>query len=133
MRTIGKGVSSGNVLCTLLDLPLPPQKFEGCNKVIFQAVEQCAYQNMTEAIEEAVSLNEDETSKRDLTVCPGQICLDGSWQKRGHQSLNGFVSVTSLDTGKVLDVSIMSKYCQVCTVFQNKKETPPSIPVPKTM
>lgn len=39
-----------------------------------------------------------------------------SWQKRGHRSLNGIVSVTSLDTGRVLDDVIMSKNC-LCTIL----------------
>ena len=34
------------------------------------------------------------------------------WQKRGHTSLNGIVSVTSIDTGKVFDIHAMSKFCQ---------------------
>ncbi|GFS74441.1 uncharacterized protein TNCV_784781 [Trichonephila clavipes] len=37
--------------------------------------------------------------------------VDGTWQKRGYTSLNGVVTVTSIDTGKVIDVDIISKYC----------------------
>lgn len=51
-------------------------------------------------------------------------CLDGSWQKRGHQSLNGFVSVYPFDTGKILDVAVMSKYYQECTLAGNKNKSP---------
>lgn len=29
---------------------------------------------------------------------------DGTWQRHGHSSLNGFVSVISVDTGKVIDM-----------------------------
>ena len=36
--------------------------------------------------------------------------------KRGHMSLYGVSSVISIDTGKVLDVQIKSKYCHQCTV-----------------
>lgn len=60
-------------------------------------------QTMSDAISEAVTENGDS---KDLA-----IGVDGSWQRRGHLSLNGIVSVTSIDTGKVLDVEIMSKYC----------------------
>lgn len=41
-------------------------------------------------------------------------CFDGSWQKRGHTSLNGVVTVTSFDTGKVLDFECLSKFCISC-------------------
>ncbi|GFV23420.1 uncharacterized protein TNCV_4781321 [Trichonephila clavipes] len=39
------------------------------------------------------------------------VAVDGTWQKRGYTSLNGVVTVTSIDTGKVIDVDILSKYC----------------------
>ncbi|GFW01833.1 hypothetical protein TNCV_60851 [Trichonephila clavipes] len=42
--------------------------------------------------------------KRDLAVA-----VDGSWQKRGFSSKNGLVTVTSVDTGKVIDVEVFSK------------------------
>lgn len=40
------------------------------------------------------------------------VAVDGSWQKRGHTSLNGVLTLTSEETGKVLDISVMSKYCE---------------------
>ncbi|GFV08852.1 uncharacterized protein TNCV_3820951 [Trichonephila clavipes] len=43
---------------------------------------------------------------RDLAVA-----VDGSWQKRGFSSKNGLVTVTSVDTGKVIDVEVFSKHC----------------------
>ncbi|GFT92245.1 uncharacterized protein TNCV_4092831 [Trichonephila clavipes] len=39
------------------------------------------------------------------------VAVDGIWQKRGYTSLNGVVTVTSIDTGKVIDVDTLSKYC----------------------
>ncbi|GFX32149.1 uncharacterized protein TNCV_1130811 [Trichonephila clavipes] len=39
------------------------------------------------------------------------VAVDGTWQKRGYTSLNGVVTMTSIDTGKVIDVDILSKYC----------------------
>lgn len=44
--------------------------------------------------------------------------FDGTWQRRGHQSLNGVVSCTSVDTGKVLDVCVLSKHC-ICLDKKN--------------
>lgn len=38
--------------------------------------------------------------------------FDGSWQKRGHSSLNGVVTGASLETGKVIDIQCLKKYCQ---------------------
>ncbi|GFU79099.1 uncharacterized protein TNCV_3544071 [Trichonephila clavipes] len=53
---------------------------------------------MAEAVREAVDEND---GKRDLAVA-----VDGSWQKRGFSSKNGLVTVTSVDTGKVIDVEV---------------------------
>ena len=64
-------------------------------------VQACAEDSMLKATQEAIIEN---GNSNDLAVA-----LDGSWQRRGHTSLNGFVSVTSFDTGKVLDVAVMSK------------------------
>ncbi|GFX93821.1 uncharacterized protein TNCV_1589971 [Trichonephila clavipes] len=64
--------------------------------------ETCEH-SMAEAVREAVDEND---GKRDLAVA-----VDGSWQKRGFSSKNGLVTVTSVYTGKVIDVEVFSKYC----------------------
>lgn len=56
---------------------------------------------MRDAVEEAVVVN--------YGTCDIPVAIDGTWQKRGHTSLNGVVTATSFDTGKVIDVSVMSK------------------------
>ncbi|KAJ8897792.1 hypothetical protein PR048_003142 [Dryococelus australis] len=58
---------------------------------------------MKSATEDAVTQNNND---RDLTVA-----LDGSWHRRGHVSLHGVVTCTSVDTGRVIDVDILSKHC----------------------
>lgn len=104
MRTIGKGFTVGNVLCALLDLPQPPQKYAKYHTSLITAVQ--AEDSMLKITEEVIIEN---VNSNDFAVA-----LDGSCQRRGHASLNGFVSVTCFDTGKVLDVAVMSKYCQTC-------------------
>ncbi|GFT03962.1 uncharacterized protein TNCV_1731101 [Trichonephila clavipes] len=64
--------------------------------------ETCEH-SMAEAVREAVDEND---GKRDLAVA-----VDGSWQKRGFSSKNGLLTVTSVDTGKVIDVEVFSKHC----------------------
>ncbi|GFV84479.1 uncharacterized protein TNCV_5007411 [Trichonephila clavipes] len=64
--------------------------------------ETCEH-SMAEAVREAVDEND---GKRDLA-----FAVDGSWQKRGFSSKNGLVTVTSVDTGKVIDVEVFSKHC----------------------
>lgn len=69
---------------------------------------------MKNAAKEAISLN----GGPDLTVA-----VDGTWQKREHTSLNGVLSVTSADTSKVLDVTVMSKFCLCKNREVNNHET----------
>ena len=51
-----------------------------------------------------------------------QCSLDGSWQKRGHASLNGVV--TAIASGKWLDTGVFAKNCKSCQKWQSKKGTP---------
>ncbi|GFY31634.1 uncharacterized protein TNCV_4199451 [Trichonephila clavipes] len=47
------------------------------------------------------------------------VSVDGTWQRRGHSSLNGCVAVLSIDTGKVLDLEVMSKWCKNCNTSKS--------------
>jgi uncharacterized protein (DUF2235 family) len=51
---------------------------------------------MMQAAREAVAENEEDDPSH-VT-----LCFDGTGQKRGHTSLNGIISATSVDRGKVL-------------------------------
>lgn len=50
------------------------------------------------------------------------MAFDDTWHKRRHTSQNGVVTATSIDTGKVLDVHIMSKYCRCPQRLKNEHE-----------
>ncbi|GBM54289.1 hypothetical protein AVEN_234113-1 [Araneus ventricosus] len=67
---------------------------------------------MLKAVEGAVSRNDNS---RDITVV-----LDGTWQKRGHTSINGVITATSLYTGKVIDFECLCKYCFTCKIKSNE-------------
>ena len=57
---------------------------------------------------------------RDIKRC--RVSIDGSWQKRGHTSLNGVVTAVSGD--KCLDIEVMMKHCNGCKMWNSKKGTP---------
>ncbi|GFU10454.1 uncharacterized protein TNCV_2012071 [Trichonephila clavipes] len=61
---------------------------------------------MIEAADEVRKLK----NTSDVAECG--VSVDGTWQRRGHSSLNGCVAVLSIDTGKVLDLEVMSKWCR---------------------
>lgn len=66
---------------------------------------------------EAVQEVKDITESTNLSVA-----IDGTCQKRGYGSLNGVVTCTSIETEKVLDVHILSKYCLGCQLATNTKK-----------
>ncbi|GFS51586.1 uncharacterized protein NPIL_385901 [Nephila pilipes] len=100
MRCIGKGAESAVMFCGIMNLPPPPTKF---NNILLQAARKTCEESMAEAVHEAV---EENDGGRDIAVA-----VDDSWQKRGFSSKNGVVTVTSVDTGKIIDVEILSKHC----------------------
>ncbi|GFT68874.1 uncharacterized protein NPIL_617791 [Nephila pilipes] len=91
------------MFCGIMNLPPPPTKFTKFNNNLLQAARETCEESMAEAVHEAIEENE---GGRDIAVA-----VDGSWQKRGFSSKNGVVTVTSVDTGKVIDVEILSKHC----------------------
>ncbi|GFY17035.1 uncharacterized protein TNCV_1088111 [Trichonephila clavipes] len=93
-----KGAESARMFCGIMNLPPPPTKFSKYNHILLQATRETCEHSMAEAVREAVDEND---GKRDLAVA-----VDGSWQKRGFSSKNGLVTVTSVDTGKVIDVEV---------------------------
>lgn len=106
MRCIGKGHRGATTFAALMNLPAPPAKFCRYNNIILEALKDVSEDSMKKAAEESISAND---GCKDIVAA-----FDGTWQKRGHSSLNGVVSATSFDTGKVLDVEILTKYCHGC-------------------
>lgn len=111
LRSVGKGKAAAETLCAVMDLPKPPSRFQYYNKIISKAAEETAESSMIEAARGAVIENDGSI---DIAAC-----FDGSWQKRGHTSLNGVFTVTSMDTGKVLDCVCLSKYCSCSSKLKN--------------
>ncbi|GFT91598.1 hypothetical protein TNCV_1534211 [Trichonephila clavipes] len=48
------------------------------------------------------------------------LTVDGTWQCRGYSSMNGCVAALSVDTGKVVDIEIMSSCCRHVVPSQQK-------------
>ncbi|GFU02308.1 uncharacterized protein TNCV_1238251 [Trichonephila clavipes] len=103
MRSIGKGAEAGRMFCGVMNLPQPPTRFSPYGKRILNAAKLVYEDSIQNAAKEAICENE---GNKNIAVA-----VDGAWQKRGYTSLNGVVTVTSIDTGKVIDVDILSKYC----------------------
>ena len=73
----------------------------------------CGYETMEDAANE---LHPENCNS--ITQC---VLCDGTWQRRGYSALNGCVTTLLIDTGKCLDVEIMTKVC--CWCQRNDKQT----------
>ena len=93
-------------------MPPPPKPiaFSKHNKALLKAGKAVANQTMSDAQAEIHNMKGENVDG--FSNC-GVSC-DGTWQKRGHSSLNGCVVVLSIDTGKCLDVEVLSKVCRTC-------------------
>lgn len=62
--------------------------------------------------------SQPETSAREIGISG-----DGTWQRKGFQSLNGVCTVLGLETGKVLDIEVLSSYCSECNKWEKVNGT----------
>ena len=76
--------------------------------------------------EETEDVDEDvidfQTQENEVIDC--DVSLDGSWQRRGYASLNGFVSCIERCNDKVVDLDIMTKDCKACKLWQGRENDP---------
>lgn len=69
---------------------------------------------MAAAAKEAFELSINEPNS-DLSIAG-----DGSWQRRGFKSKNGYSTVTNWDPGKLLDTEVLTKFCSGCSKIKPK-------------
>ncbi|GBN32179.1 hypothetical protein AVEN_50766-1 [Araneus ventricosus] len=106
LRLMGRGFSAGMKLLCTLNLPYVCKKTFRIHELkLLEAVKYSCEENMKVASKEVQNLKK-------TTTCG--VSVDGTWQRRGHMSLNGCVSVISIDTGKILDLEVMTQYCKMC-------------------
>ncbi|GFU73307.1 hypothetical protein TNCV_4731241 [Trichonephila clavipes] len=107
--TTGQGLMQFKLakkLCAFLGLPfLSKLAFRNQERKLLKATERVAQEDINAALSEIKGSNS-------FTKCG--ISIDGTWQRRGYSSLNGCVSAISVDTGKILDIEVMTQYCHIC-------------------
>ncbi|GFU26076.1 uncharacterized protein NPIL_407061 [Nephila pilipes] len=114
MRSIGRGAEARRIFWALMNLPQPSTRFVPCNKRLINAVKLVSEETMQNAAQEA---DWENGSNKNIAVA-----VDGTRQKRSYSSLNDVVTVISIDTGKVIDVEILSKYCMCSNKGSHKKD-----------
>ena len=85
----------------------------------------CGLMNMPPPLRPTPEIHEIKPEVNEGTgVAKCAISCDGTWQRRGFSSLNGCVTVISIDTGKVLDVEALSKVCKKCKDHEDDEDSP---------
>ncbi|GFW74442.1 uncharacterized protein TNCV_2413411 [Trichonephila clavipes] len=110
-----KGFAGAFKLCSTLNLPrLTKTAYKNQEAKLLKVVQEVTEESMIKAATEIVEKQQNLSS--DIVKCG--ISVDGTWQRRGYTSMNGCVAGISVDTGKVLDIEVMSSYCPTCKRLQ---------------
>ena len=109
MRTIGVDHTGLEKLCGMLNMPKPMtvKNFNNNSNMVRDAAKVVAEKSMVVAVNDL---------RKDADVIDIGVSVDGTWQRRGFSSLNGVVAAISIDSGKIIDVEPMSRYCRQCFV-----------------
>lgn len=96
-----------------LPRPVTQNNYDKIVKRLIAASKNVAEQTMLDACDELKgNASQDNIIK---TAVSG----DGTWQKWGHLSLTGVMTVISMDTVKILDKETISKTCKACKSHQH--------------
>ncbi|CAB3982713.1 Hypothetical predicted protein [Paramuricea clavata] len=102
VRGIGKGYTALEIFSKHLNSP-PPMTAANYGKRQHAASKAVATESMEAAAQDVLKEGRD---------CA--VSFDGTWQRRGHASHHGVISAISVDTGKCVDVEILSNICKGC-------------------
>ena len=113
-REAGKGLSAIQRVCGYMNMvpPMQPTAFYNIQNEVAGHYKAVAEYSMKRAADDLRATSADVA-----------VSCDGAWQKRGFSSLNGFVSLVSVESGKCLDFRIKTKKCVACDSWKNRKDT----------
>ena len=131
MRRIGKGYGGLKRFLYLLNHP-PPMTKNNYGKIAAnfhkaaKHVSEDSLQFTCEQIRNTkININEEAgevvTVGEEPTLVDTGVTVDGTWQRRGYSSLNGAVAAISIDYGRILDIHVMRKFCQLCNAAEKTR------------
>ncbi|XP_074102194.1 uncharacterized protein LOC141529520 [Cotesia typhae] len=123
MRFLGVGREGINIFCSLMDIcqGLSIGTYYASMKNIHIAAS--AVYNLV--ISKAVKEEKDLISACDPNANPTEFTVsgDGTWKKRGFNSLFGVTTLVAKNCKKVVDTVVKSSFCQGCNLWKNKKKS----------
>ena len=120
-REIGKGHEGIRDFLRVMNMyGLSWPAYENIKKDLIPAYEIACTSSMKKAAYKVHNENHNKLpTNPSIKLC--DISIDGTWQKRGHNSLNGVV--TGICSDLCIDKHVMSKYCRLCQQWDPKKGT----------
>lgn len=123
MRLLGVGREGINIFCSLIEIcqGISICTYYACVKNIHTAVSSVYNLIISKAVKE----EKDLISECDPNASPTEITVsgDGTWKKRGFNSLFGVTTLVAKNCKKVVDTIVKSSYCQGCNLWKNKKKS----------
>lgn len=119
---LGIGLAGAEKFCAFIDLPRPIFKsfYSTVVSQIHDVTEGIKKLSIKKAGKLEIWLANEKCGNTDGLTVSG----DGTWRKRGFNSLHGIVTVIGYYTKKVLHICIKSRYCKRCALWKNKTHLP---------
>lgn len=118
MRLLGVGREGINLFCNFMDI------CDGISQSAYDRIVQYLHAASLSVFDycckKAVKEEQIENEKRELPLLKLKVSGDGSWKKRGFQSLFGVTTLIGYFSGKVVDLMVKSSLCNQCAL---KKQT----------
>lgn len=123
MRLLGVGREGINIFCSIMDIS------QGlCISTYYNALENlhsAASAIYDLLISKAVKEEQELQSESEPHSNPEHLTLsgDGTWKKRGFNSLFGVTTLIGKYRKKVVDTVVKSSFCQACNLWKGKKNS----------
>ena len=102
LRENGKGYAGLESVCGYMNL-VPPMNVNSFNKSMGDIISSYNVKKTVWSVAENVRQMNNEITVDNETIVEIVASSDGAWQKRGHDSLNGVVTIILNDVGQCID------------------------------
>ena len=120
-REIGRGFESVSTFARCMNMcSISDPTYRNINDKLYNAYAIAANESMRKAADEVASSSTFPTHESGISMARAKI--DGAWQKRGHSSANGVITVTI--GNKCVDTYVLSKHCKQCEIWERRHGTP---------
>ena len=120
MRLLGVGREGINIFCSVMDIcqGLATNTYYSCLDNLHSAASAVYNQIIAKAVQEEKEL----IAASDPDADPTRITVsgDGTWKKRGFNSLFGVTTLVAKFCKKVVDTVVKSSFCQACNLWRKK-------------